>query len=125
MRDGLLWAITVISTFFLLWPAMWVIPGWALNTIYAIGFRYASGGHAKAVLFFNTISTDPGPLFYPVTWLFRTNFWAMLGFFLALGFGLLALYRRKSEHLTGLSAWLDCFSPRGFNDKTGLKEAQT
>ncbi|HEY85729.1 MAG TPA: glycosyltransferase family 39 protein, partial [Chloroflexi bacterium] len=38
--DGLLWAGIAALSFSLLWPAMWVIPGQALNTIYSIGFKY-------------------------------------------------------------------------------------
>lgn len=116
LLDGLLWAAIVAATFAALWPAMWVIPGHALYTIYAVGFKYAEGGHAKGVLFFNTISQDPGFFFYPVMWFLRTNFWSMLGVFVAAGASLGALRRRWRQP----GAFFNRFSPRGFDDKTGL-----
>ncbi len=119
--DGLLWAIVATIVFVALWPAMWVIPGRALLTIYTIGFKYASGGHAKGVLFFNTIAKDPGPLFYPVTWFFRTNFWQMVGVFVALVAGGLSLRRRwATTPLASLKTNIARFSPRGYDDPFGL-----
>ena len=115
MVDGLLWAGLAGLTFFLIWPAMWVIPLKALNTIFVIGFKYASGGHAKGVFFLGDISKDPGPLFYPVTWLFRATFWSMLGVVVAAGLAVGALRGRPRG-----AGWFDKLSPRGFNDKTGL-----
>jgi len=94
LLDGLIWASIAALTFFLLWPAMWVIPAQALNTIYSIGFKYASGGHAKGVFFLGDISQDPGPLFYPVMWFFRTNLWAMVGLLAAVVAAPAALRRR-------------------------------
>lgn len=113
--DGLIWLGIAVLTFFLVWPAMWVIPLKALNTIFAIGFKYASGGHAKGVLFWGNVSKDPGPLFYPVTWLFRTNFWSLAGVLVAAGLSFGALWRRAKG-----KGWFERLSPRGFNDKTGL-----
>ena len=117
--DGLLWAVVAVLTFSLFWPAMWVIPAEALRAIFVIGFKYASGGHAKGVLFWGNVSRDPGPLFYPVTWLFRTNPWSLAGALIAAVLSIGAL-RRRSGGQPGLQGWLDRFSPRGFNDKTGL-----
>jgi len=117
--EGLIWLGLTVFTFWAVWPAMWVIPLQVLNTIYTIGFKYASGGHAKGVLFFGQVFQDPGPFFYPVTWLFRTNFWAMLGALAAAGLAVGALRRRSSPQLR-LKGWLDKLSPRGFDDRTGL-----
>jgi hypothetical protein len=52
---------------------MWVAPLEALETVLFIGSKYATEGHAKGNFFLGQISKDPGPLFYPVTWLYRTT----------------------------------------------------
>ncbi len=70
---GLLWFAVVIVVVFMLWPVMWVKPWTALETVFLIGTKYASGGHAKGNFFLGQISNDPGPLFYPLTWLFRVS----------------------------------------------------
>ena len=69
--DGLLWFVTAAAVVFIFWPAMWVAPLEALETVFFIGSKYATGGHAKGNYFWGTISQDPGPLFYQVSWLFR------------------------------------------------------
>jgi len=56
---------------------MWVLPGNALLTIFAIGSKYASGGHAKATFLWDGC-VGPRLLFYPYTWLVRTGPWVML-----------------------------------------------
>jgi hypothetical protein len=52
---------------------MWVIPTDTLRTVFFIGSKYATGGHAKGNYFLGTVSQDPGVLFYPVTWLLRSS----------------------------------------------------
>lgn len=121
IRTGVLWVTVAAVTFVALWPAMWVIPVDALHTIYAIGFKYASGGHAKGVLFFNTVSHDPGALFYPVTWLFRTNLWQMVGVAAALFAGAVSLRGRWRAAARGnLKSKIRALSPQGYADTTGL-----
>jgi len=73
ITDGLLWFGCAAATFAAFWPAMWVIPADALRTVFFIGSKYASGGHAKGNYFLGTVSHDPGVLFYPVTWLLRSS----------------------------------------------------
>ncbi len=71
--DGLIWVVTAVAVVFIFWPAMWVVPLETLKTVFLIGSKYATGGHAKGNFFMGTISNDPGPLFYPVSWLFRAS----------------------------------------------------
>jgi hypothetical protein len=71
--DGLLWFGCTAITFVVLWPAMWVIPADTLRTVFFIGSKYATGGHAKGNYFLGAVSQDPGVLFYPVTWLLRSS----------------------------------------------------
>jgi 4-amino-4-deoxy-L-arabinose transferase-like glycosyltransferase len=77
--DGLLWFGCAATVFVAFWPAMWVIPVDALRTIFFVGSKYASGGHAKGNYFLGTVSRDPGVLFYPVTWLLRSSPLTWLG----------------------------------------------
>jgi hypothetical protein len=98
LLDWAAWAIAFAAAFVACWPAMWVLPDNALLTIFAIGSKYASGGHAKGDFFMGTVAPDPGPLFYPYTWLVRTGPWVMLGLVAALVAGLVAWrYRPASE----------------------------
>ncbi|MFN8458465.1 MAG: glycosyltransferase family 39 protein [Anaerolineae bacterium] len=77
--DGLLWFFIAMAVVFLCWPAMWVAPYEAITTVLSLGFKYSTGGHAKGNFLLGQISQDPGPLFYPVTWLYRTTPLVMLG----------------------------------------------
>ncbi len=79
LGDGLLWFGCAAAVFVAFWPAMWVIPADSLRTIFFIGSKYASGGHAKGNYFLGTVSRDPGVLFYPVTWLLRSSPLVWLG----------------------------------------------
>ena len=79
LGDGLLWLASAVVTFFACWPAMWVIPLDAVSTIFTVGVKYASGGHAKGNYLMGVVSSDPGALFYPVTWLLRSSPLVWLG----------------------------------------------
>jgi hypothetical protein len=79
LGEGLAWFGCAAVTFVILWPAMWVIPLDTLRTVFVIGSKYASGGHAKGNYFLGSVSQDPGPLFYPVTWLLRSSPLVWLG----------------------------------------------
>jgi len=93
--DGLLWFGCAAAIFVALWPAMWVIPLETLRTVFFVGSRYASGGHAKGNFLLGTVSQDPGPLFYPVTWLLRSSPLVWVGL-LAVFIAFLAQTMRKS-----------------------------
>ena len=71
--DGLAWFACAVAASFVFWPAMWVIPIDAVRTVFTIGLKYASGGHAKGNFFLGEVSNDPGLLFYPVSWLLRSS----------------------------------------------------
>jgi len=73
VRDGLLWFTGAALAFVVCWPAMWVMPLDVLRTVFTIGFKYASSGHAKGNFFLGSVSNDPGALFYPVSWLLRSS----------------------------------------------------
>lgn len=95
--DGLLWFAVAIGMVFTVWPAMWVVPLEAIETVLFIGSKYATGGHAKGNFFMGHISNDPGPLFYPVTWLFRSSPLIAIGGILGLvGWMVYGLRRRPT-----------------------------
>ena len=96
LLDGLLWFTVAVLTAFAVWPALWVIPREALETVFFVGTKYATGGHAKGNFFLGEISSNPGSLFYPVTWLFRTSPLVMLGLASTLLAGVVRLFRRPS-----------------------------
>ncbi len=96
LLDGLLWFALAALTAFAVWPALWVIPRQTLETVFFIGSKYATGGHAKGNFFLGEISQDPGALFYPVTWLFRTTPLVVLGLAAALLAGLARPFRRST-----------------------------
>jgi 4-amino-4-deoxy-L-arabinose transferase-like glycosyltransferase len=98
LGDGLLWFGCAAAVFVAFWPAMWVIPADSLRTIFLIGSKYASGGHAKGNYFLGTVSRDPGALFYPVTWLLRSSPLVWLGLIAVFIQG---LSRRKIGRLEG------------------------
>lgn len=77
--DGLLWFAVAMAVVFVFWPAMWVAPLETVQTVILIGSKYATGGHAKGNFFLGETSRDPGALFYPVTWLYRTSPLVVLG----------------------------------------------
>lgn len=77
--DGLLWFAVAMAVVFAFWPAMWVAPLETVQTVIFIGSKYATGGHAKGNFFLGETSQDPGALFYPVTWLYRTSPLVLIG----------------------------------------------
>lgn len=83
-------ALTAIGAlvFIALWPAMWADPLGLLGRVLGQAFSYAAEGH-DSVVFFNgrIIAGDPGWLFYPLTFLWRTTPVILVGLVLAgLGF---------------------------------------
>jgi hypothetical protein len=77
--DGLLWFALALVAVFICWPAMWVAPLEAVETVLSLSVKYSTGGHAKGNFLLGQISQDPGPLFYPVTWLYRTTPLVLIG----------------------------------------------
>jgi len=104
LGDGLLWFGCAAAVFFVVWPAMWVIPQEAVGTVFSTGFKYASGGHAKGDYFLGDVSSDPGPLFYPVSWLLRSTplVWAGLA---ALGYAAWKGWRARRQAVQAATGW--------------------
>jgi hypothetical protein len=82
--DLVIWGGVALLTFVVLWPALWVLgPGEALARI--VDFTRETGGQPDEVgsFFFGQVGSDPGPLYYPVSTLFRLSPYATLGLVLA------------------------------------------
>ena len=82
----LAWMALVIATVVGLWPAMWVDPLKVLASI-AAGMRVHAAGHDSLNFFLGRTTEDPGPLFYPVVYLFRSTPAALIGLVAAVVLG--------------------------------------
>ncbi len=116
--DGLLWFAAAMAVVFIFWPGMWVIPLKAIQIVVFIGSKYATGGHAKGTYFLGQVSRDPGPLFYPVTWLYRATPLVLLGIIAAPITWLLA--RRRSHPPEKEATGLDWSAFRRYLPLIGL-----
>ncbi|MEW5956345.1 MAG: glycosyltransferase family 39 protein [Chloroflexota bacterium] len=92
MGEGIIWGLAAGLTFVVLFPAMWLIPGQVLQTIFNASTGLAEEGHTH--LFLGQVSADPGPLFYPVGWLLRATPFEVIGL-LAAGAAATGLARRR------------------------------
>ncbi|MCB0166956.1 MAG: glycosyltransferase family 39 protein [Anaerolineae bacterium] len=97
--EGLLWGGVACLTFVVLFPAMWVIPGQAIQTIFLNSTRLVEEGHSH--FFLGEISNDPGPLFYPIGWTLRATPLEVIGLAGLVGAVLWFIIRRRS-----LGRWL-------------------
>ena len=80
-----IWAAVAAITYLLLWPAMWVDPLGTLRKVFEISSEYANEGHSNALFFNGTVlHGDPGFIFYPINYLWRTTPAILLGLILAL-----------------------------------------
>ncbi len=73
------WAAVALLIFFLLWPVTWVEPVSAIRGLFDKAIGYAGEAHTKGNFFLGRVVDDPGPLFYPVTLLFKTTPLTLLG----------------------------------------------
>ena len=67
-----LWGAVATLVFIALWPAMWVHPFGTLLRMTNEMEDYV-GGHVNGNYFLGQPVDDPGPLFYPIAYLFRTT----------------------------------------------------
>jgi hypothetical protein len=78
-----LWGGVAIATFVLFWPAMWVDPLGTLGRMSAKMSLYAEG-HIYINYFWGRPTEDPGLLFYPVAYLFRSTPATLIGLLAAI-----------------------------------------
>ncbi len=74
------WSLALILTFWVAWPAMWVMPGDTLQMVYDY-VAEQSGAKGVNLFFLGRVirDQDPGPLFYPVAFLLRVSPLVLLG----------------------------------------------
>ena len=77
--DPLVWGGLVMGTYIALWPAMWVAPLDTLSGVLDKAFGYAAQAEETAHFFRGVAVTDPGPLFYPLAFLFRASPLMLIG----------------------------------------------
>ncbi len=94
-----LWGVIASATFFLLWPALWVDPIGIFVKMYTEMTEYI-GGHSNPNFFMGQILHDPGPLFYPVAYYFRTTPAALIGIIAMI----VALWKRRPPLATPTEA---------------------
>lgn len=75
------WLIGSAAIFVAFWPSMWVNPIGTLARMFQTTLGYATRGHPSNV-FFNghVVDGDPGWLFYPISFLWRTTPAVLIGF---------------------------------------------
>lgn len=59
-----IWLLSVVATYFILWPAMWVHPLQTLDYVFIRGVKEVGveGGHEQ--IFLGRLTEDPGPFYY-------------------------------------------------------------
>jgi hypothetical protein len=78
LRAFVIWGAIATATFVLLWPSMWVDP---LNTLLRMGDEMSEyvERHTTINYFWGQPVDDPGVIFYPVAFLFRTTPAVLIG----------------------------------------------
>ncbi len=82
--DGAIWGLGAVLTIFLFFPAMWVIPGEIIRSVFDTSTGLAEAGHPH--YFLGEITRHTGPLFYPLGWLLRASPLEVLGLVAASAF---------------------------------------
>lgn len=67
----IMWGLTAMAVFFLLWPAMWVAPFGTMQQLYTDSFAFGKVDVGQSTYFMQQINDNPGWLFYPVAIAFR------------------------------------------------------
>lgn len=98
LRAAIVWGLIGLGVVFAIWPAMWVAPINTLRTVIQHAFLQADG-HGNATYFNGQVIErwgNTGPIFYPVTYLWRTTPVTLIGLFLA-GITLLFAFKKHND----------------------------
>jgi hypothetical protein len=97
----IVWGGVAALVFVLCWPAMWVRPIANIRSILSAAGEYAEESNQQ--IFFNgaIIQDDPGPFFYPITYLWHVTPVTLIGLGLALIAGIVGLRRRAARRQNG------------------------
>ena len=78
-----IWVGVLVLVFFALWPAMWVIPGKVIQTLYGgVSEVGVEGDHLQ--FYFGKLVENPGPGFYFVVLALKSSIYLLVGFIGAL-----------------------------------------
>ena len=96
IRDLLIWLLLAGLVIVALWPVMWVEPARGLAAVKWGLVHHATTAHDTPTFFLGQVTTsDPGPLFYAVTLLFRSSEVELVFLLVAAVFGLRHLLRHR------------------------------
>jgi len=73
LRDIVVWAVVMVITMLIIWPALWNDPLGIPFNIINDALRATGNAHAKGSFFLGEPVPDPGLLFYPLVMLFRLS----------------------------------------------------
>jgi hypothetical protein len=113
-KDFLVWAVAASLTLFLLWPAMWVRPGFALGeltrgVLWGVATPHGAPGTAGDVpvqFFSGKVVSDPGLGYYPLSVLYRLSPIVFLFFPVSIGAALVGWKRGVWAKSKVLGFWL-------------------
>ncbi|MCX6048416.1 MAG: glycosyltransferase family 39 protein [Chloroflexi bacterium] len=78
------WGLIALAVYVIGWPAMWVQPLRTLRYVFSESLAYATGTHVSQIYFNGRVlSGDPGLLFYPLVYLWRSTPVIWIGLLLA------------------------------------------
>ncbi len=98
----LAWLGVALLVVVVLWPALWVIPEFALERYIQKILWEGSNPYVKAQFFLGQAVSDPGPMFYPIASLFRMTPMVFVGLVtLCVAFGMRLLSVSKHKYRKG------------------------
>ncbi len=101
------WLVTAAIVYVAAWPVLWTDPGKGLAAVRWGLTRHATTAHDSPTLFLGqVVQEDPGPLFYPVSLLFRTSEVVLVFLAIAAVFGIARSVRRGRLSDGGLHSLL-------------------
>ncbi len=93
----LVWGLIAGLAFVAFFPAMWMTPWETIRAFVKGNIEIAQAGHKR--YFLGQAVSEPGPLFYPISWLLRASPLEVLGLLALLVAILRAHWRRSAAHL--------------------------
>jgi 4-amino-4-deoxy-L-arabinose transferase-like glycosyltransferase len=73
------WILAMAATWLVIWPAMWRRPLETVSTVVGLTIANPSRTQAAGNFFMGQPVRDPGPLFYPLAFVFRTTPLSLIG----------------------------------------------
>lgn len=93
-----IWIVIAVIVYAAAWPVMWVAPHKGIAAVRWGLMRHATTAHDSPTLFLGDVMRDdPGPLFYVVSFLFRSSEVVLLFLIVGTLMGLGALRRRQAN----------------------------